>query len=385
MAITRREAFLGAGAAAALSISKGGIAQLPAGASAAVSAILEELVSLPDMEQAAKRVMSHMAYEFVASGAADEHTLRWNREAFDKIRLRPRILHDVARTSTEISLFGRKLPSPVLLAPTAYHRLYHPQGELDTARGAGAAGATYVISTNTNTPIEDIVRVAKGPLWFQLYIQSDRGFTREVVERVQAAGCQALCLTVDTPSIGARNRQQKAKFELPPGLATPYMYDRNVGKRSPLASGRSTDTWKDVEWLRSFTKVPLLLKGVMTGDDARRGVAAGAAGIIVSNHGARNLDGLPATIDALPEVVNAVGGGVPVLMDGGVRRGTDVAKAMALGANAVLIGRPYLYGLALGGKDGVNRVLGLLDKELQMALMLLGRSSVTELNRSVLW
>ena len=381
MTLTRREAMLAGGAATAVSLS--GVAIAQTGFSSL--ATLDDIVSLPDMELAAKPRMSHMAYEFVASGVGDEHTLRWNTEAFAKMRLRPRILEDLSRTNTQVSLFGRTLPSPVLLAPTAYHRLYHPDGELATARGAGAAGATYVVSTNTTTPIEEIARAATAPLWFQLYIQSDRGFTRELVQRVQAAGCQALCLTVDLPTGGPRNRQQKAKFKLPPNLSTPYMNDRNKGLRADVASDRATETWKDVEWLRSFTKVPLLLKGVMTAEGARHGVASGAAGIIVSNHGGRSLDGLPATIDALPEVISAVGGRVPVLMDGGIRRGTDVVKALALGAEAVLIGRPYLYGLAVGGADGVNRVLSLLNRELRMALMLLGRPAIDSIDRSALW
>lgn len=381
MGLTRRDAMLGGGAAAAASLASSSIAQ----PSPPMQPILDDIVSLADMELAAKRVMSHMAYEFVASGVGDEHTLRWNTEAFVKMRLRPRILEDVGKTNTEVSLFGRTLPSPVLLAPTAYHRLYHRDGELGTSRGAGMAGATYVVSTNTNTPIEDIAREARAPLWFQLYIQSDRGFTREVVERVQAAGCQALCLTVDLPTGGPRNRQQKAGFKLPPNLSTPYMYDRNKGLRADLVGDRPTETWRDVEWLRSFTKVPLLLKGVMTADSARRGVAVGAAGIMVSNHGGRSLDGLPATIDALPEVVSAVGDQVPVLVDGGIRRGTDVVKALALGARAVLIGRPYLYGLAVGGPEGVSRVVSLLNQELRMSLKLLGRPSVANIDRSVLW
>jgi 4-hydroxymandelate oxidase len=381
MALTRREALIGGGAVTAASLATSSIAQ----PSAPIQPILDDIVSLPDMELAAKRVMSHMAYEFVASGVGDEHTLRWNTEAFARMRLRQRILEDVARVNTEVSLFGQTLPSPVLLAPTSFNRLYNPEGELGTSRGAGAEGTTYVVSTNTNTPIEEIVRVARAPLWFQLYIQSDRGFTREVVERVQAAGCQALCLTVDLPTGGPRNRQQKAKFKLPPSLSTPYMYDRNKGLRSDVVGDRPTETWKDVEWLRSFTKVPLLLKGVMTAASARRSLEVGAAGIMVSNHGGRSLDGLPATIDALPEVVGAVGDEVPVLVDGGIRRGTDVIKALALGARAVLIGRPYLYGLAVGGAEGVSRVVSLLNQELRMTLKLLGRPSVASVDRSVLW
>ena len=382
MALTRREAMLAGGAASSLALMSEAFAQAPQ----STEALLQDIVSLPDMELEARRAMSHMAYEFVASGAGDENTLRWNIEAFARIRVRPRILEDVAKTNTQVSPLGRKLPLPVLLAPTAYHRLYHSDGELGTARGAGAAGVNYVVSTNTTTPIDEIAKVASAPLWFQLYIQSDRGFTKELVERVQAAGCEALCLTVDTPTGGPRNRQQKAKFKLPPQLSTPYMDDRNKGLRSDvLADRKRTETWKDVEWLRSFTKVPLLLKGVMTGDGARQGIEAGAAGIIVSNHGARNLDGLPATIDALPEVVSAVSGRVPVLVDGGIRRGTDVVKALALGAQAVQIGRPYLYGLAVGGADGVRRVVSLLEQELRMAMMLLGRPSIASIDRTVLW
>jgi 4-hydroxymandelate oxidase len=345
-----------------------------------------EILSLPEFEERAQRCMAPMAYEFVASGAADEHTLQWNRDAYSRIRLRPRVLEDVARVDTRVSLLGRELAFPILLAPTAYHRALHPDGELATAKGAGAAGATWVVSTATTTTLEEIGRTATAPLWFQLYVQPDRGVTRDLVQRAEANGCQALCLTVDTPVLGARDRQVRARFALPPGVTAPYMTQLGAGALAVSDPRRGVAvTWKDVEWLRSIARVPLLLKGIITGDDAERGIAAGAQGIIVSNHGARNLDTLPATIDALPEVADRIGGRVPILVDGGVRRGTDVLKAVALGATAVLIGRPYCYGLSVGGAAGVQRVIDILRTELEMALQLTGRRTLAELDRGVLW
>ncbi|HVR69262.1 MAG TPA: alpha-hydroxy acid oxidase [Vicinamibacteria bacterium] len=349
------------------------------------AADLAELLNLPDFEDRARGCLPHMAYEFVASGAADEITLRWNREAYDRIRLRPRVLRDVARVDTRVTLLGRELPFPILLAPTAYHRVLHPEGEIATARGAGAAQATWVVSTSTTTAVEDIARAATGPLWFQLYVQSDREFTRDVVRRAEDAGCQALCLTVDQPVLGARNRQTRAKFQLPAELATPHMYDIGPGRQSIMDPRRVGVTWKDVDWLRSILRVPLLLKGILDAEDAERAVQSGVQGLLVSNHGARILDTAPATIDALPEVAERVAGRVPVLVDGGIRRGTDVLKAIALGATAVLIGRPYCYGLSVGGSAGVRRVVDILRHELEMAMMLTGRPSLASIDRSVLW
>lgn len=344
-----------------------------------------DVLSLPEFEEHARRCMSHMAYEFVSAGAADEHTLRWNRDAYDRLRLRPRVLQDVRTVDTRLTLLGQELRFPILLAPTAYHRALHPEGELATARGAGAAGATWVVSTATTTPFEDIARVATAPWWLQLYVQPDRAVTRDLVQQAEGAGCQALCVTVDTPVQGARNRQTRARFALPPGVKAPYMTQLKSG--AAVADNRRgvIFTWKDVEWLRSVARVPLLLKGILTGDDADRGIHAGAQGILVSNHGGRVLDTLPATIEALPEVVERVGGRVPVLVDGGVRRGTDVIKALALGASAVLIGRPYCYALALGGAPGVQRVVEILRGELEMAMQLIGRRSLREIDRTALW
>jgi 4-hydroxymandelate oxidase len=344
-----------------------------------------DILSLPEFEERARRVMTPMAYEFVAGGAADEHTLRWNREAFDRIRLRPRVLRDVATVDTRVVLLGRELAFPILLAPTAYHRVLHPEGEIATARGAAAAGVPWIVSMGTTTSIGDIAAAASVPLWFQLYFQSDPGFTRGVVQQAEAAGCEALCLTVDSPVIGARNRQARAGFRLPPDVVTPHLYDIGHRKQAIMDPRRVAATWKDVEWLRAATSLPLVIKGILDADDAELAIEAGAAGIIVSNHGARNLDTTPATIHALPEVAERVRGRVPLLVDGGIRRGTDVLKALALGARAVLIGRPYCYALSVAGSDGVRRVVDILRAELEAAMMLSGVGAVDRIDRSLLW
>lgn len=378
MAITRRELLVSASAlagASALSLEAG---LLRAEAGQTTADTTAGMFSLSDFEEGARNKMSPMAYEYVASGAADELTLRWNRESFDQIRLRPRVLVDVSKLNTRVTLFGQELPFPILLAPTAYHRLYHAEGELATARGAGAAAATYVVSSYTTTPIEEIARVATQPLWFQLYIQPDRGFTKEVVQRAEAAGCRALCVTVDVPVVGARNRTQRAEFKLPPDLKAPYLMSSQPLAGVPV-------TWKEIDWLRAFARVPVLLKGILNPDDADLAVKSGVSGIMVSNHGARDLDTTPATIEALPPVVEKVGGRVPVLMDGGIRRGTDVLKALALGANAVLIGRPYCYGLGVAGAEGVSRVVNILRSEFEAAMALTGRPTIKSIDRSVLW
>lgn len=337
---------------------------------------LDRLLSLFDYEAAAEKRISHGAWARISGGAADELTLRWNHQAYEHIRLKPRILRDVSKLDTRVSLFGQDLPFPILLAPTGGQRLVHPEGELAAVRGAAAANALYVISSSASMRVEQIAQAAKGPVWFQIYVQKDRGFTRDLVQRAEDSGCRALCLTVDSPTFGPRNREDRAKGELP---------EREL----PNLQGKDyldpTLTWKDVEWLLSFARRPLLLKGVLNPDDAADGVSAGVAGIIVSNHGARNLDTAPATIDALPLVAEKVGGRVPILVDGGIRRGTDVVKALASGARAVQIGRPYLWGLGLAGADGVARVVAILRKEFEMAMALTGRPTLASIDRSVLW
>jgi 4-hydroxymandelate oxidase len=351
--------------------------------------------SVSDFELLARKRMSHMAYEYVAGGAGDEITLRDNIHAFDRLRLHPRVLVDVSQLDTRTTVLGQPLDFPILLAPTAYHRLVHPEGELATLRGAAKAGATMVVSSFATTSIEDISGVASSPLWFQLYVVSDRGFTKELVQRAEKAGCRALVVTVDTPVIGMRHRETRSGFKLPDGLERSNY--RGLGTAVAAASHRPTEreifsavldptlTWKEIEWIRSFARVPVLLKGILSPIDAAKAVSAGVEGLVVSNHGARNMDTVPATIDALPRVVEAVGGRVPLLLDGGVRRGTDVLKALALGASAVLIGRPYLFGLAAQGPDGVAAVLTMLRNELEMAMALSGRRTLKEIDGTVLW
>jgi 4-hydroxymandelate oxidase len=249
-----------------------------------------------------------------------------------------------------------------------------------------------VVSSFSSTSLEDVAAVAKSPLWFQLYAQTDRGFTQELVRRAEASGYRALCLTVDAPVSGVRNREARVKVQLPslPNLSGLKATVSGGSYRTDAREIYSTIldpalSWKDLEWLCSFAKVPVLVKGVLNPDDADRAVKAGGAGIIVSNHGGRNLDTVPATIDALPLVADKVSGRVPVLLDGGIRRGTDVLKAIALGANATLIGRPYLYGLGAAGETGVTSVLKILQREFEMAMALTGRTSITGIDRSVLW
>ncbi len=411
MPITRREALLSATMLAAAGLpamadafpdAKKSRAGAPASAAEPQTAanLTAQLSCLSDFEAAAKGRVPHMAWEFFNGAAADEITMRWNLEAYQRIKLKPHVLVDVSKLDTRVHLLGQELAFPIILAPTAYHKLAHPEGELATARGAGAAHATMVVSTVATTSIEDIAKVATQPLWFQLYVQRDRGFTRELVQRAEAAGVRALCLTVDTPITGARNRELRAQFELPPELDRPNLRGLKVGgvavatdPSAHLATGESiytsaTDpsmTWKDLDWLLSFAKVPLLTKGILNPEDADRAVKAGVAGIMVSNHGARNLDTLPATIEALPLVAERVAGRVPVIVDGGVRRGTDVLKALANGANAAMIGRPYLYGLSVAGDAGVARVVDILRREFEMAMALTGRPTIASIDRTVLW
>jgi 4-hydroxymandelate oxidase len=409
MPITRREALLSATMLAAAGLpaiadavpgARKSREDAPAPEPQTAANLGPELSCLTDFEAVAKGRVSHMAWEFFNGAAADEITMRWNLEAYQRIRLKPRVLVDVSKLDTRVNLLGQELAFPIILAPTAYHKLAHPEGELATARGAGAAHATMVVSTVATTSIEDIAKVATQPLWFQLYVQRDRGFTRELVQRAEAAGVRALCLTVDTPITGARNRELRARFELPPELDRPNLRGLKVNgvnvstdPSAHLASGESiytsaTDpsmTWKDLDWLLSFAKVPLLTKGVLNPDDADRAVKAGVAGIMVSNHGARNLDTVPATIEALPLVAERVAGRVPVIVDGGVRRGTDVLKALANGASAAMIGRPYLYGLSVAGDAGVARVVDILRREFEMAMALTGRPTIASIDRSVLW
>jgi len=355
-------------------ISALGLAALRLGAQE--RARLDALLSLFDFEAEAHKQISHGAWERIMGAAADEITMRWNHEAYEHIRLKPRNLVDVSKIDIRVKLFGQEQPFPIILAPVGAQSFIYPEGDLESARGAGAAKATLCISSSASMKLEDIAKAATGPVWFQLYIQRDREFTRELVGRAETAGCRALCVTVDSPTFGVRNREERSRAELP---ARPLPNLKGADYLDP------TVTWKDIDWLRGFAKAPVLLKGVLNPEDAAIAVKAGVDGIIVSNHGARNLDTVPATIDALPLVAEAVAGRIPVLVDGGIRRGTDIIKALARGAAAVQIGRPYLWGLGVAGAAGVARVVEILRREFEMTMMLMGRPTLASIDKTVLW
>ena len=346
----------------------------------------EGLVNLADHEAFARTVLPPQANAYFNGGAADELTLRENVQAWQRMALLPRVLQPLVGGHTRVELLGRTLAHPILVAPMAYQRLAHPHGEMATALATAVLGAGLVLSTQASTPLEDVARLvlaehARGPLWFQLYLQADRGFTRELVQRAEVAGYEALVLTVDAPVNGARDRERRAGFTLPPGISAVNLQGLREPNPVALRPGQSAlfddllthaPTWDDVAWLRSITRLPVLLKGITHPADARLAVGAGAAGLIVSNHGGRTLDTMPATATLLPALAQVVGGAVPLLVDGGIRRGTDVLKAIALGASAVLVGRPVVHGLANAGATGVAHVIRLLRDELEIAMALCG-------------
>jgi 4-hydroxymandelate oxidase len=371
METTRRSALL-----SGLWLAGGSLSRLRAQAKPSPNPELDQAQSLFDFEELAHKKVVPAAWARVQGGSADELTLRWNHEAYEHIRLRPRVLMDVSKLDTRVKLFGLELPFPILLSPTGFQSAVYPDGDLASARGAAAAQALLVIGASASKSVDEVAKAATGPVWFQLYVQRDRGFTKDLVQRAEGAGCRALAVTVDSPTFGARNREAASQGDLPP-------------RPLPNLQGRDyldpTQSWKDIDWLRGFAKTPVLLKGVLNPDDADTAVKAGVSGIMVSNHGARNLDTVPATIDALPHIAERVAGRVPLIVDGGIRRGTDVIKALALGATAVGIGRPYLYGLGVGGAEGVTRVVQILRKEFEMAMMLTGRTNIASIDRSVLW
>ena len=392
--VTRRQALTslalaaGGATAAATARAQSPVAAPPAAPRAAASvpaAATADLFSIPQYEERARGLVSVPAWEYYDQGCADDLTVRWNREAFQRLRLESRVMVDVETIDTSTTLLGRALPHPILLAPAAAHMLVHPEGEVATARGASAASAIMVLSTNANCSVEAVVAAATQPLWFQLYVNRDRAIAKDLIQRVESAGCKALCVTVDQPVIYARDRVSRHADALR-ALPLPNIPNLLPGGVTQTSASRSRSlTWKDLDWFRSVTKLPVVLKGVMHPDDAEQAIQAGADAIIVSNHGGRALDGVAATIDALPRVADRVAGRMPVLMDGGIRRGGDVLKALARGANAVLIGRPYLYGLAVNGSEGVRHIVEILRRELETAMALTGRTTIAQIDRTVLW
>ena len=349
-------------------------------------------MNVADFEVIAKRRMPRAYYDYYAGGAEDERTLARNRDGFERWAFLPRVLVDVSRVDLAIEVLGTPLTMPILLAPAAYQRLAHADGELATARAAGAAGTLMVVSTLATRSLEEIAAAATGPRWFQLYVYRDRSISQQLITRAEAAGYLALVVTVDTPRLGRRERDLKSRFTLPRGVTIGNFKETGHIARWDAHGGmaayasRELDpslTWEALGWLRRQTRLPIVVKGVLRADDAARAVEAGVAGVWVSNHGGRQLDGAQAAILALPAVVEAVGGRAEVYVDGGFRRGTDVLKALALGARAAFIGRPYLWGLAAGGERGVRRVLGLMRDELEAGMALAGCPSMSAIDRSL--
>lgn len=355
-----------------------------------------EPINVEDYEALARERLEPFAWDYFAGGSGDEVTLRANREAFGRLRLRPRMLVDVSTVDLRTTALGTPVTMPIFVAPMAYQRLANAEGEITTARGSGEAGALMVASTMSTRTLEEIATAATGPLWFQLYVYKNRAVSEALVRRAEAAGYRALVLTVDAPRLGRRERDVRNSFTLPADLSaanfaaehSEIMRIQTAGA-SALAVHAAAEfdtslTWEALSWLRSVTKLPVVVKGILTGEDAEEAVSRGADGIIVSNHGGRQLDSAPAGIEALPEVVEAASGSrTEIYMDGGVRRGTDVLKALALGARAVLVGRPVLWGLAADGEVGVRRVLELLRDELELAMALAGRPTIESIDRSL--
>lgn len=357
----------------------------------------QDFVNLMDFEAPAQAVLDKMVHGYYVSGSDDEITLQENRAAFARLRLRPRMLRGVAQRDMRVTVLGQEHATPLMIAPMALQRMAHPEGELAVTRAAAARGITNVLSTMSSTSLEDVAAVPNAPLWFQLYVYKDRDVVRDMVQRAEESGYSALVLTVDTPLLGKREADIRNGFGAPAGikaanLKSEYMGNINVAEgdsalakywREILREGGLT--WGDVDWLASITKMPLLLKGILRGDDALIAVEHGAKGIIVSNHGGRQLDTAPATIDVLEEVVQAVGGRLDVLLDGGVRRGTDVLKALALGAKAVLVGRPILWALAVAGEAGVAHALDILLNEIDLNMALCGCHTTADITRDLVF
>ncbi len=360
--------------------------------------IPREIAAVADYEAYARRRLDDNAWAYLDGAAGDELTRAWNRTAFDRLALLPRVMSDVAGGHCRTTLFGHDYPSPVLLAPVAWQKLFHPEGERATAYAAAALGAGFILSTLASCTIEEVAAMSRqagdGARWFQLYLQPDRGLSGELVRRAEAAGYAAIVFTVDAPLSGIRNREQRVGFQLPPGVDSANLLRSTAenGQKPPPGGSavfdglmRHAPTWRDLEWLLATTRLPVIVKGVLHPDDAARAVDLGSAGIVVSNHGGRTLDTLPASLDALPTIARRIEGRVPVLLDGGIRRGSDIFKAIALGASAVLIGRPYIHALAAVGPLGIAHVLRLLQDELEATMALCGVARLEQITAEHLY
>jgi L-lactate dehydrogenase (cytochrome) len=376
-----------------------------------------DAINIEDLRQRARRRLPHALFDFVDGGGEDEWSVKENRDAFGRITFRPRVLVDVSQRDQTTTILGQQLASPIVIAPTGLPGLLWPRGEVEAAKAAKRVGSIYTLATRATCSIEEVAEAVDGHLWFQVYVMQDRDVTRHLVERATRVGAKAMFLTVDVQVVSQRERDLRNGFTVPPKvtirnaadtlrrvdwlwrmLRGPKITDRNFVSLSEQAGGddlvrlggfvnRQYDpsvNWDDFRWFRSIWNGPLVVKGVMTGEDACKAVDLGADGIVVSNHGGRQLDYLPAAIDALPEIVEAVGNRAEVLLDSGVRRGTDVVKALALGAKACMVGRPYLWGLASGGQPGVERALTILQTEVDRTLALIGRPTLADLDRTAI-
>jgi L-lactate dehydrogenase (cytochrome) len=377
---------------------------------------LARAASVADLRAIARRRLPRGVFDYIDGGAEDERTMAANAAAFAAVTFRPRVLRDVGEVDPSTTLLGRPLPLPLVFAPTGFTRIADPDGELAVARAAARAGLPYTLSTLSTRSIEEVAAAGAGPKWFQVYVWRDRGLVKEMIGRAATAGYEALVLTVDTAVLGRRERDVRRGFSLPPKIGLSTLVDgalhpgwtwrflrsdpirfANVRDAASVGDGSTAVTlseyvntqfdpglsWRDVEWMRSVWAGPLIIKGVQTVDDARLAADAGVEAIALSNHGGRQLDSAPATLDLVAPVADAVGDRLEIICDGGVRRGSDIVKAVALGARACMAGRAYLYGLGAAGERGVDHVLGLLDADVRRTMALVGASSVAELGREL--
>ena len=354
-----------------------------------------ELVNLYDFEIAARKKMPQQHFDYYAGGAEDEITLRTNESSFSSIKLHQRVLRNIRSVDTTAEILGNTMSMPVLIAPTSFQGLAHPDGEIAMVKAAGTAGVIMILSTLSNKSLEDVLAEATAPVWFQIYMYKEKEINEGLIERAEKSGCSALVVTVDVPVQGKRERNIRNRFTLPSKLTIGNFEGSEKGDLpvKPSGSGlmeyvntlfKHDLSWQDMKWLRSITDLPLIVKGILHVDDARLALEHGASGIIVSNHGGRQLDNCPAAVNVLAEIVQVINNEIPIILDGGIRRGSDVVKALAIGANTTAIGRSALWGLAVDGQAGVETVFSILKDELETTMTLCGVQSVSSIGHNVI-
>ena len=352
--------------------------------------IPNDLVSLKDYERYAKERMDLNSIAYVCSGAGDEITYKRNEKAFENIYLETATLEDLKGANTKIELFGQSYENPIFLAPVAYQKLVDERGEIATVQGANAMNSCMCVSSFSSCTLEDITSYSNSPLWFQLYIQPNMQVNLELIKKVEKLGFKALIITIDAPISGLRNSEQRAGFYLPNGISA-----INIENLNPIQTTNDFEnifditpylpTWKDIEFIKNNTNLPVILKGITSVSYAKKAIELGIDGIVVSNHGGRTIDNQPASIEILPKIAKAVNGKIPILFDGGIRRGTDIIKAIALGASAVMIGRPIMYGLATAGALGVAHTLKILKEELEVSMIFTGCKDISSINEDTIF